>query len=137
MASRTRNYPKRASRAAAAQHVVSADSNENVEEPAKESNEINYDVEKVVGKRYDEEGNLFYCLKWKGWEGEPTWEPEEYCLCEKLIEDYEKVISKKREKQANKQIRTPQRKQPIVKKKSIEKPVTTTRRLTRRAIYNV
>lgn len=136
MASRTRNNPRRTSRAAAAQQVVSADSTENEEEPTKDSNEANYDVEKVVGKMYDEFGDLYYCLKWKGWDGEPTWEPESHCLCEKLIEDYEKLITKRREKQADKQMQTPSRKQPIVKKKSIEKPVST-RRLTRRAIYNV
>lgn len=140
MSSRTRNYPRRVSRAAAAQQIVSADSTENEEEPSKETNEDNYDVERVIGKKFDEEGNLFYLLKWKGWEGEPTWEPEEFCLCQKLIDDYEKIIDKKREKIGSRQsqTQTPQRKpaQPIVKKKSIEKPVST-RRLTRRAIYNV
>lgn len=137
MGSRTKNYPRRVSRAAAAQRILSVDSTENEEEPNKETTEDNYDVEKVIGKKFDEEGNLFYLLKWKGWEGEPTWEPEEFCLCAKLIDDYEKVIAKKREKIPNQQNQTPQKKpQLIVKKKSIEKPVST-RRHTRRAIYNV
>lgn len=51
-----------------------------------------WDVEKVVGKRYDSEGRPFYLIKWKSYNGEPTWEPKENCNCSDLIEQYETII---------------------------------------------
>ena len=47
-----------------------------------------YKVEKVCDKRVDEDGKIEYLLKWKGWT-EPTWEPQENCNCEELIEKFE------------------------------------------------
>lgn len=53
-----------------------------------------WEVEKVIGKRFDSDGRVSYLLKWKYWDGEPTWEPEDNCACDKLIDDYEQRISR-------------------------------------------
>lgn len=103
------------------------------EEEMKESTETNYDVEKVVGKKFDEDGSLFYLLKWKGWNGEPTWEPESNCGCEKLIEDYEKVIAKKQDRSKLKQAQSAPKKTPT-KKKSISKPASPPKRSSSRRV---
>ena len=50
-----------------------------------------YKVEKVCDKRVNEEGKIEYLLKWKGWT-ELTWEPEENCNCQELIEKFEKGL---------------------------------------------
>lgn len=52
-----------------------------------------YEVEFILGKKYDLEGNISYLVKWKSWDGEPTWEPEEYCLCTNLLTEYEAKIA--------------------------------------------
>lgn len=51
-----------------------------------------WEVVEVVGKRYENNGKIFYQLKWKDWEGEPTWEPEENCTCSRLIKEFESRI---------------------------------------------
>jgi hypothetical protein len=62
-----------------------------------------WEVERVVGKRYDEEGRAYYHLKWKEYDGEPSWEPKENCHCRDLIQDYESIIAKREreERRAN------------------------------------
>lgn len=50
-----------------------------------------WEVEKVLGSRYnDEEQCMEYLLSWKGYPGEYTWEKEHDCCCDDLIKDYEK-----------------------------------------------
>ena len=56
-----------------------------------EEEEEEYVVEKICDKRIDDDGNVKYLLKWKGW-GIPTWEPEENCNCEELMKDFEKGL---------------------------------------------
>lgn len=59
------------------------------------ANEDEYEVERVVGKKYDENCNVSYLLKWKNWDGSPTWEPEQFCSCTQLINQYEELITRK------------------------------------------
>ena len=51
--------------------------------------ETEWEVEKVMDKRRDNNGRTFYLLKWKSWDGEPTWEPEDNCMCSRLIDMFE------------------------------------------------
>lgn len=53
-----------------------------------------WEVEQVIGKQLDENGRLSYHLKWKNWDGEPTWEPKANCRCDRLIEEYERKLDK-------------------------------------------
>ena len=65
---------------------------DNLVESEKESEEEEeYVVEKICDKRIDDDGNVEYLLKWKGWP-KPTWEPEENCNCEELMKDFEKGL---------------------------------------------
>ena len=59
--------------------------------------EKEYIVEKILHKDIDENGKVKYLLKWKGWP-KPTWEPEENCDCEELMEEFEKRLSDDLEK---------------------------------------
>ena len=55
--------------------------------------EAEYVVEKICDKRVDNDGKVHYLLKWKGWP-KPTWEPEENCDCEDLMEKFEMELLK-------------------------------------------
>lgn len=50
----------------------------------------NWEVEQVIDKRVRNE-KVEYLLRWKGWPGNPTWEPEENCIdtCLHLIARFE------------------------------------------------
>ena len=54
------------------------------------SDEEEYEVEKVVGKR-TRKGKLEYLVKWKGWDNpdDNTWEPIAHLDCRELIDEYE------------------------------------------------
>uniref|UniRef100_A0A6G1SLK4 Heterochromatin protein 1 n=1 Tax=Aceria tosichella TaxID=561515 RepID=A0A6G1SLK4_9ACAR len=65
-----------------------------------------WEVEQVVGKKYDPEGRAYYHLKWACYDGEPTWEPQENCHCTDLIDAYETVI-KNREKNSSQSAPSP------------------------------
>lgn len=56
--------------------------------------ETNWEVEKIEAKKTDAEGNVYYLLRWKNWDGEPSWEPDSNCGCDKLIQDYEEMIAR-------------------------------------------
>lgn len=56
------------------------------------NNEPIYEVEKVVGKMFDEHGQVSYNLKWKGYD-ETSWEKKDDCSCPKLIESYENFLA--------------------------------------------
>ena len=48
-------------------------------------------MEKILDKRYDDEGNVQYFLKWKGYpDSENSWEPLENLNCPELVEEFEK-----------------------------------------------
>lgn len=54
-----------------------------------------WEVEKVLDKKINPiTGNVEYLLKWKAWDGDPTWEPEENCACTVLIRKFEKEALK-------------------------------------------
>lgn len=56
--------------------------------------EVEWEVDQVVGKRFGPEGEPSYLLKWKDWEGDATWEPAENCQgCLRLVNEYESRIS--------------------------------------------
>jgi hypothetical protein len=57
---------------------------------ATEEDKPNYDVEKVIDKKIYK-GKVYYKLKWVGWD-EPTWESEENCSCDLLIQEYERLV---------------------------------------------
>ena len=49
-----------------------------------------YVVEKILGKRISENGDVEYLLKWFGYvEDEASWEPEENVFCKDLIRLFE------------------------------------------------
>jgi len=144
MGSRTRSNAKR--RCASKQQqtlVVDID-----EDTASDSTQVlsdepeNFEVEKVVGKQIDADGNIFYLLKWKSWNGEPTWEPQENCGCIKLIADFEEMVAKRQGKAKTKgdspaNNKTPPRKSLITKTKSLKigaVPAAKIRRNSRRNI---
>jgi hypothetical protein len=53
-----------------------------------------YVVEKILGKRVLESGEVEYFLKWLGYdEDDATWEPEENVFCKDLILLYERGIT--------------------------------------------
>lgn len=47
-----------------------------------------WEVERVMGKRLDDKGELSYLLKWKSYD-ETSWEPLVNLSCDKLIKDFE------------------------------------------------
>lgn len=61
-----------------------------------------YVVEKIVGKKVDR-GTTLYLLKWKGYnDDENTWEPRDNLDCPELIEAYEEEEKEKKRKAAEK-----------------------------------
>lgn len=50
------------------------------------------EVEKVLNKKVYL-GKVYYKLKWAGYDS-PTWEVEENCSCDKLIEEYERLVER-------------------------------------------
>ena len=56
-----------------------------------EENNENYDeIEKVVDKRVDSDGQVKYFVKWKGYSNEEnTWEPIENIEADAMIEEFE------------------------------------------------
>jgi len=81
---------------------ASESGNEDVK--ASESEEVEFEVESVVGKR-KKNGVVEYCLKWKGYDS-PTWEPEDNCMCIDLIAEYENNHGKRKAKVETTTIRT-------------------------------
>lgn len=53
-----------------------------------------FEVERVIGKAYDERGDISYNLKWKGYD-ESSWERKENCSCNKLIDNYENFLARR------------------------------------------
>lgn len=52
-----------------------------------------YEVESIRGKKIDDNNRLYYLVKWKGYDGEESWEPAEGCNCDMKIQEYEKLES--------------------------------------------
>lgn len=69
------------------------------QERQREDSEEVYEVEKVVGKMFDEQGRASYLLKWKNYD-ETTWEPVDNCECANLIESFEDVIKRNEKKKS-------------------------------------
>lgn len=63
--------------------------NNHVELELSTDEEDKWEVDSIKSKRVDVDASVHYLLKWKNWDGEPTWEPEDNCLCEQLIKNYE------------------------------------------------
>ena len=57
-----------------------------------EENDEDYDeIEKIVDKRVDSDGQVEYFVKWKGYgDEENTWEPIENIEADTMIEEFEK-----------------------------------------------
>ena len=78
--------------------IITIKTEDIVEEKEKylqQSNKLNdeeeeYNVERIIDKHYDINGQVFYLVKWKGYqEKDNTWEPIENLYCENLIEEFE------------------------------------------------
>lgn len=54
---------------------------------------VTFEVDSIRGKKIDDDNKIYYLVKWKAWDGDATWEPEENCLCTQKIEDWEKATS--------------------------------------------
>ena len=69
---------------------------------SKNENQIdtnNFEVERVVEKRFDSNGKSNYLIKWKGYdEKDNTWEPRDNLDCNDLIDEFERVRREKSEK---------------------------------------
>lgn len=80
-----------------------------------------YEVEKVVGKMFDEEGKVSYKLKWKGY-NEATWESKDYCNCPQLIDSYESQLARRQssnnERSQSVQSSSPQAQQQVANRRS-------------------
>lgn len=69
--------------------------NNKPEDEQGEVEEQEFEVEKVLGCRTNEEnGEIEYLLAWKNWNGPPTWEPKAQCDCEDLIVAFHKIQDK-------------------------------------------
>lgn len=55
------------------------------------SGEGTYEVDAIRGKKLDDDNQIFYLVKWKGYNS-PTWEPEALCSCDTKIQDYERMF---------------------------------------------
>lgn len=53
-----------------------------------------FEVERVIGKMYDDRGDISYNIKWKGYD-EPSWEKKENCSCDQLIDRYESFLARR------------------------------------------
>jgi len=62
-----------------------------------------YDVEKIVSKRTDENGRIFYLIKWKGYSSsDNSWEPENHVAnCQNLIKAFKAEQAKKKNLNSN------------------------------------
>ena len=59
--------------------------------PVKNQDDEEYIVEKILDKRYDLNGKVYYLIKWKEYDSSNnTWEPVENIFCNDLIEEFEK-----------------------------------------------
>ena len=56
----------------------------------KEEEEEEYIVEKIVDKRWDQNGKVSYLIKWEYDNEENTWEPIENIEADTMIEEFEK-----------------------------------------------
>ncbi|KAG0277888.1 hypothetical protein BGZ96_002658 [Linnemannia gamsii] len=74
-----------------------ADGTSDLDTPGSDSDNSNdieedsdvYEVEKVVGHRYDHQNTLSYHIKWKGYpDEESTWEHESQVFCVAMVKDY-------------------------------------------------
>ena len=51
------------------------------------------EVEKILNKTHDTDGQIYYLLRWKGYdENEDTWEPPENLHCPELIAQFERSL---------------------------------------------
>lgn len=60
-----------------------------------------WEVESVLSKQIKRDGSVHYLLKWKNYKGDPTWEPEHNCGCERLIFDFEDEVKQKQQELEN------------------------------------
>ena len=76
-------------------------SSDNSEEEEEMSDEDEYEVEAIVGKKTWENGEVEYQLQWKGWPNpdDYTWEPISNLKCQELIEKYEAKLKESQESQ--------------------------------------
>lgn len=65
--------------------------------------EIEWEVKEVIDKRVTEDNKVEYLLKWKNWDGPPTWEVEDNCDCVLLIRKFERKREQREKKQKQKE----------------------------------
>lgn len=68
--------------------------------------DVDYEVDKILAKQMSIDGNVAYLVKWKGWQGEPTWEPESNCQCPQKINEFDKRFEKKRSSKSRSEVKT-------------------------------
>nr|6V41_AAA Chain AAA, Testis-specific chromodomain protein Y 1 [Homo sapiens] len=56
-----------------------------------------FEVEAIVDKRQDKNGNTQYLVRWKGYDKQDdTWEPEQHLMnCEKCVHDFNRRQTEK------------------------------------------
>lgn len=75
------------------------DSSSNSEQQSTQ-NPDEWEVESVLSKQIKRDGSVYYLLKWKNYKGEPTWEPENNCGCDKLINDFHAEVHARQDEAA-------------------------------------
>lgn len=66
--------------------------------------EKDWEVERILSKKVDDNAEVGYLVKWMNYEGSPTWEPESNCTCELKIAEYEKRVAKAQAKKKPREI---------------------------------
>lgn len=61
-----------------------------VEERSKDEDDDEWEVEEILAKRNTKEGRYEFLVKWKNWQGEPTWLHEDECdTCQNMVAAFE------------------------------------------------
>lgn len=91
-----KNRPKRAAAQNGSRFVHDEPRASTSKEEEAVDDDQDYEVDKILEKKFTAKGEVSYLVKWKGWQGEPTWEPETNCQCQGKIEEFEKSFEKRR-----------------------------------------